>query len=129
MIQRRIAQQALTYRGDNDRVGNSFSLDGANEALFIKFVVKKNSPAKVKKSHRRLAARVEVKRKYKEAPLFISQPLANSIVERAERIVSWLMIQPFGKPVVPEVIMMMNGCLPSTSIPLFSGNALLIASS
>src|SRR5687768_14324922 len=28
------------------------------------------------------------------------------------------MIQPLGKPVVPEVIMMMNGWLPSTSIPI-----------
>ena len=52
MIQRRIAQQALTYRGDNDRVGNSFSLDGANEALFIKFVVKKN----VRQGKRRVIA-------------------------------------------------------------------------
>src|SRR5918999_2549388 len=31
MIQARIAQQALTYCGDDNCIGDSFSLDGANE--------------------------------------------------------------------------------------------------
>ena len=57
MIQRRIAQEALTYCRDNDRIGDSFSLDGAKEAPFIKLITKKNCSAEVKKSHSRFGDR------------------------------------------------------------------------
>ena len=72
--------------------------------------------AEIKHAHHRSAAGIKMQRQGNQSALVIAQPLGDGIVDGAQRVGFVIDLEPFGKPVVPDVIMIRNRSLPSIAI-------------